>query len=272
VRTVLDLWHFNRRPLLVGGGLVLGLVVLLGAVALVLRLSGADAAGDTNRQSGHGAPPSAGRIPEQPGAPTSDEATPTDVASWDAIPPVTPAASAPYPAIAAAARRDPDAYARAFATELFTRDYRASTRDQLIGWAQYEDAPLQSPNYPRADWTKVLVNSLTDLTWDTATDTPIPAEGPWLAQRSAQARDAVSDMKVSPNAEWEQQVSNGYQPPDPLATVRDVSLTVTEHAELAGRDTVTRFAVRLSLQLGTSYRGDGFGVAATNDYVIRQTG
>jgi hypothetical protein len=202
-----------------------------------------------------------------------------DVRAWNDRPAITPAASAPYPAIPAATRRDPTSYVRAFAVELFTRDYRASTRAQLLAWAQYEDAPLHSSDYPEPDWTKVLADSLTDLTWDEATATPVPADGPWLALRSEQARDTVIDVRISLDPHWEQRIANGYQPPDPLATERDVSLTVTRHTTVGGRHTtvggkrtVTRFAVSLDLQLGTSVRGGGYGVAATNNYVTAEVG
>jgi hypothetical protein len=269
VRSIIELWRYNRRSLLVGGGLLLGLLALLGVVAVLVRASGGPISRDA--QSHLPTTPTSS-VTQHTGVSPSDAAPPTDVASWDALPAVTPAVSKAYPAIAASARRDPDAYARAFATELFTRDYRAADRGDLMSWAQYENAPLRSPNYPRADWTKVLVDSLTDLTWDAADDTPIPADGPWLAARSEHAKDSVSTVKVSLDPQWEQQVANGYQPPDPLTTVRDVSLTVTEHAEAAGRPSVSTFAVSLSLQLGSSSSADGYGVAATNNYVIKVVG
>ena len=166
------------------------------------------------------------------------------------------------------ARHDPTAYARAFATELFTRDY-GTDRQQLLSWAQYEDAPLQSSNYPRADWSKVLVDSLTDLTWDDAIDTPVPADGLWLALRSERATQTVSDVKVTVDPQWEQRVAAGFQPPDPLATVRDVTLTVTQHTNTPGAAATTRYQVALALQLGTSSHG-GYGVAATNNYVVKK--
>jgi hypothetical protein len=269
VQTITELWRYNRRAVVVGGGLLVGLVVLLGTAALVVHLSTGRATADANPQpSSRSTSPASGS--DAPAVPDSD--TPTDVASWDAIPAVTPSTSKAYPAIDGSARQDPDAYTRAFASELFTRDYRASDRSQLVAWAQYEDAPLQSPNYPRADWTKVLVDSLTDLTWDAAADTPIPADGPWLALRAEHCTQTVSEVKVSTDVEWEQQVVNGYQPSDPLATVRDVSLTVTQHAKVSGHAATSTFSISLSVQLGSSLRGDGYGVAATNNYLIRQVG
>jgi hypothetical protein len=261
-----------RRLALAVGGFVALLVVAL-IVAVVLHVSGGSNAtaaadrtpGPTGQTSG--STPTVGQSAtsvEPSGSPA------TDVTQWNAMPTIAPATSSNYPAIPAAGSANPDSYAKAFATELFTRDYRTATRAQLIAWAQYEDSPLHSPNYPQADWSKVLVDSLTDLTWDDASDTPIPAGGPWLALRSESARDTVRDVRVELDPQWEQQIAAGYQPPDELATARDVSLTVTRHVVVAGRPSVSRFAVSLALQLGTAARGDGYGVAATNNYVAKQ--
>lgn len=256
----------DRRLFLVGGGLLVGLLVLLGVLAVVVRLSGG-----THSSNAHTRPTEAATsaAPATPGLSTPATTPATDAASWDAIPAISPAISAAYPAIIASDLRDPDAFSRAFVVELFTRNYGTSTRAQLVSWAQYQDAPLQSAQYPKTDWSKVLVNSLTDLTWDAADDTPIPADGPWLALRSERTHQSVSDVKVSLDPKWEQQVADGYQPPDPLATVRDVSLTITQRATAAGPREST-FSVSLAVQLGSSARGDGYGVAATNNYVIKE--
>jgi hypothetical protein len=261
-----------RRLALAVGGLVALLVVGL-IVAVVLHVSGGSSAtAAVDRTSGS-------TLSTAAGTPTADQSATsvvpsgspaTDVAHWNAMPTIAPATSSTYPAIPAAGSTNPDSYAKAFATELFTRDYRTATRSQLIAWAQWEDSPLHSPNYPQADWSKVLVDSLTDLTWDDANETPIPADGPWLALRSEAARDTVSDVRVELDPQWEQQIAAGYEPPDSLATARDVSLTVTRRVIVAGHPSVSRFAVSLALQLGTAAHGDGYGVAATNNYVAKQ--
>jgi hypothetical protein len=266
---MLDRVRYHRRELIVGAGILGGLLVLLGVLAVAVRL--------TNGTSAPQAAPESTRIASKPTTPSPTTVAPvpptaTDIASWDAIAPVTPSLSAAYAAIDPAARQDPTAFARAFAIELFTRDYRASSRAQLVAWAQYEDSPLRSPAYPQRDWGKVLVDSLTDPTWDTAQDTPIPADGPWLALRSESARQTVSDVKVSLDSQWEQQIGAGYRPPDPLTTVRDVSLTITQRASVGRQATDFTFSIGLAVQLGSSPRGEGYGVAATNNYVVREVG
>ena len=262
----LDTLRLHRRGLIVGGALAAAVLVLLGAAAVAARLT--SGGGAPARRAAVSGPTSSAPAPLHSAASPMPAAT--DVASWDAIAPVQPAVSAGYPAIQGDATRDPYAYARAFATELFNRDYAASSRADLVAWAQYEDSPLQSPNYPRSDWAKVLVDSLTDPTWDGATDTPVPADGPWLALRAERATDAVSQVHVSPDPVWQQRIANGYQPPDRFATDLDVTLTITRRVTVAGRTTATRYAVALALQLGTAANGAGYGVAATNNYVIKE--
>ena len=250
-----DAWYLHRRAVLISCGMVAVLVLLLGAAAIALRAT---------------SPSSAARGPDKP-----KSSAPTDYASdssyWDAMPAVRPAPSKHFPAVTAAATQDPTSFAEAFATELFSRKYGEATRDELLGWAQYEDAPLDSPRYPRADWTKVLVDSLTDLSWDGALDTPVPAAGAWSAFASAHAVDSVSDVVVSVDPTWEQKVADGFQPSDRLATARDVTLTVTQAMTEYGRRVVHRYAVSLALQLGTSPRG-GYGIAVTNNFVSKEMG
>ena len=59
-----------------------------------------------------------------------------------------------------AARSDPTAYALAFAAELLDRDYARQSRDQLLAWAQAEEAPNTLPGVPAAVADKALVLSL----------------------------------------------------------------------------------------------------------------
>lgn len=255
------LWLLHRRFLLIVGGLLTALLLLVVGLAVVLHY-------DRGRTRTQAAPP----VPAAPSASTVLSAPPNaaaDVARWNSMPAVDASPSTAYPAIPEADRNDPTAFARAFSTELFTRDYSRCTRTQLLQWAQYEDAPLRSRNYPQADWSKVLVDSLTDLSWDSASASPIPPDGQWLALRSERATDSVSDVVVALDPEWERRVADGYQPPDPLATVRDVSLTVTERVHLGQRVRTSRYDVALAIQLGTSPSG-GYGVAATNNYVVKE--
>lgn len=264
---MLERLRYDQRRLILATALLAGLIVLAVLIAFVARLTGSGRPA-AHASTGHTASPASRR--SSAALTHSSAAYASDAPSWDAMHGVEPATSTAFPAIPAADSNDPTPFATAFVTELFTRDYTTSTRAQLVAWAQYEDSPLQSPRYPKPDWTKVLVDSLTDLTWDQADATPIPADGPWLALQSESARETVSDVKVALDPAWEQRISTGYQPPDPLATERDVTLTVTQQTVIAGRTTTSAYAISIDLQLGTSTQGTGYGVAATNNFVIRQ--
>jgi hypothetical protein len=264
----------RRRRVLLVAGMTGGLLLILTLTALILRRAG------TSSGRSHAAPPaappsstsstvgvtSAARQPAT-ASPTSPA---SDVSYWDALPAVIPAVCAAYPRISGDAVNDATAYARMFVTELFTRDYRLSHRPQLIAWAQWEDSPLRSLNYPVNDWPKVLVDSLTDLTWDQALDTPIPADGPWLTLAAERGWQTVSDVKVSLDPIWEQYLATGSQLPDPLAAGRAVTATLILHATVSGRPTTSRFSVSLELQLGSALHHGGYAMAATNNYVISQ--
>jgi hypothetical protein len=267
---MLNRLRLHRRALVVGGGLLLGLVAFLAVVAVAVRLTSPQS-GNSRGAVRSSVAPASSTTPTGAPTPNAPAAQASDVARWDAMPPIEAGVSTQYPAIPTAAAQDPNSFTQAFVTELFNRDYRGATRDQLLAWAQYEDAALRSPNYPQIDWTKVLVDSLSDLTWDSATDTPIPAEGAWLAQRSELVSQTVSNMKIVLDTQWEAQIAAGYQPPDPLATVRDVTATITQRSTVGATVTTTTYSVALDVQLGTSVRGD-YGAAATNNYVISRVG
>src|SRR5207244_13643395 len=69
--------------------------------------------------------------------PSQSSAVERGIADLRAFPPVTPATSSRYPAIAAGTKTQPDVYAAAFAVQLLTQDYRAP-RAELLCWIQSE--------------------------------------------------------------------------------------------------------------------------------------
>lgn len=260
----------RRRPILLLGCMAGGLLLIIALTAVVLRLAGGSSVRPhATAPNATGADRSSG--PELTGpAPPVVSSSAADVSYWDALPSVIPAVCATYPAVNTDLTSDPTTYAQAFVTTLFTRDYRRSTRDQLIAWVQWEDAPLRSTDYPAADWSKVLIDSLTDLTWDQSTDTPIPADGPWLALAAEGGWQSVSDIAVSVDPTWEQYLNGGGQPPDPMAAGLAVTATITLHTALSGRARTATFAVSLEVQLGSSPRHSGYAMAVTNNYVLKQ--
>jgi len=261
-----SLWRYNRRPLLIAGALLAALLIVTLTAALTSRLAGPHSRDAATSHTRTGALDGSASLPPS----TSPHPPPSDVSYWNDLPVVRPAVSPAYPAIASRAASDPTTYARAFVTELLTQDYARSSRSQLVAWAQWEDSPLRSPSYPQQDWSKALVDSLTDLSWDSATATPVPAQGQWLGLSAERGSQSVSDVRVSLDPIWERYIDAGNQPPDPLATARDVTATVTLRTTVARRVTTSTYSVGLVVQLGSSPRHGGYAMAITNDYVIKK--
>lgn len=268
------IWHVHRRRLVVACVVLCSLIAVLALATVAIRVSGAKAGNagrgpDPSQAAGSPLSTSSDAADAGNAADPSNAANPSDVASWDAIAPVVPSTSPAYPAIASSDTTDATAYARAFATELFTRDYSQSTRSQLIAWAQNEDSPLRATAYPKADWTKIMIYSLTDVNWEDAADTPIPSAGAWLAFQAQHVQQIPSSITVSSDPTWQQLVAAGYVPPDPMAVERDVFLVLTVHRIVAGVQLTSHLSISLMLQLGSSPRRPGYAVAASNGFLVR---
>src|SRR4051794_17998949 len=108
--TFLIAWRLHPRALLIVAAVLFGLVAVLTCIALAVRVS----AGPRGVRPS----PADAAKPQPPRSPMSS-ASATDVEEWNAKPTMAPAVTTAYPAIAAAERQDPTAYARAFAAELF---------------------------------------------------------------------------------------------------------------------------------------------------------
>src|SRR3989442_34248 len=128
-----------RRLALVATGAALALTVLILGSSVVLLSSTRDHTHRTTEASHQesanidgGAPPSSS--PDESGALASD------LVRLAAAPVVRPATSRDYPAVPDGQRAQPDLYARAFATELLTHDYRTD-RAGLVAWVQSETVP-----------------------------------------------------------------------------------------------------------------------------------
>lgn len=233
-----DLWAYRKRTVLGAAGVLAGLL----AVAVI-------AAAVSGGSGGH---PDAGATPSLPvpsastGGPSAavpgPRASGYDRAAWSAAPSVTSATSTAYPSIPAADRTQPDVFATAFARELLIRDYRHTTRDELLAWAQACSAPLtivQVPMTP-ADRATTLVTSLVTPGWDTGeSGTPVGTAAAWLAARSRQAHATVSGVRV--------QSVPDFPPPKTSFTQatfdRLVTATVTLHSTVSGKPVATQASV-----------------------------
>jgi hypothetical protein len=251
---------------------VAGLALLILGCAVVLRSSGHnhDAPGGLSTKD-RGAPPpvtAPGQLTSTL-TPTDSAAVANDIARLAAMPDVRPATSAAYPAIPAGERTQPDLYARAFATELLTQDYRTN-RNDLLAWAQSETAQCSEPlvvGLVPADLRhKLGLWSLTDTT--DGYESPIPSAAEWKAWSDRSAHSTVTILRVTEPAKWAEAVSAGRLS-DPGVTARDVDAEVTTQWIDHGHAKASMRSVSLSLTLEgpPSLTGYGFVNAVTFDSV-----
>lgn len=250
-----DLWTYRRRT-------VIGAVSVFGAllaVAVVLAVAAGGSGGHRTARA-------------TPSLPTTTDGTPSpgltgyDRGPWNAAPSPIPAVSEPYPAIDAADRTQPDAFARAFGVELLARDYRHSTRDQLLGWAQASSAPLTIVQVPLtdADRAKALVTSLVTPGWDAGEiGTPVPSQGEWLAWRARQAYTTVSDVAVTTVADFPPADTTFTQP----TLDRAVTAIVTVHSMVSGKPAAARLSVAFEIVM-TNHSGS-FGAAEVQHWATK---
>lgn len=258
-----DPWAYRRRAVLGAAG---ALAVLLMVAVITVAVSGGSGGRPDNRATPSSSitRTAAGRLG---GAPASPYASGYDRSAWAAVPSVTAAeASTAYPPISDADRTQPEVFAAAFACGLLTRDYRTSSRDELLAWAQSASAPLtivQVPLSP-ADRASTLLVSLVTAGWDAGeVGTPAGSPADWLALRARQAYTTVADVRVG--------VVPDFPPPETTFTLptfdRLVTATVTLHALVSGGPVDTRESVAFEVVMTGQ---DGWlGAAEIQHWVTR---
>lgn len=276
------LWRYHRKALLIAAIPTVVLLALLGVIAVVLHMS----TGGKSKGTADSSPavlttstPSIAAVATSSdtssSSPTAESTTsgspspaePSDMASWNAIPAVTPGFSTDYPAIVGSATKRPYDFAEAFVTELFSQNYR-KPRSELLSWAQYESVPIVTDGLPPADEAKGLADSLTDLTWDGEPTAPVPPVGEWLSLQAQSGYLTVSDVKVSADSRWLQAVAAGHKTPDKKMMVVDASLTVTLHTTTGGQPTTSASSVSCKVMLGTATHGHGYGAMYVGTYIV----
>lgn len=255
-----DLWTYRRKAVI---GAASVLVALL-AVAVILAVV---AGGSGGYRTARATPSQPGAPTDHPGAAASTEGvTGYDHSPWDSAPSPRAAVSEPYPAINGADRTQPDLFARAFGTESLTRDYRNSTRAQLLAWAQASSAPLTIMQVPLtdADRCKALVTSLVTPGWDTGeVGTPVPSQGEWLALRSRQAYTTVTNVAVSAVGDFPPERTTFTEP----TLDRLVTATVALHSMVSGKPVVQQFSVAFEVVM-TQHDGR-YGAAEVQRWIRR---
>lgn len=258
-----DLWAYRKRTVLGAAGVLAGLL----AVAVIAAVVSGGSGGHPDARATP-SPPTASAATRGPsGAVPGPRASGYDRAAWSAAPSVAAATSTAYPSIPAADRTQPDVFAAAFARELLTRDYRHTTRDQLLAWAQACSAPLTIVQVPMTptDRATTLVTSLVTPGWDTGeSGTPVETAAAWLAARSRQAHTSVSDVRVQSVPDFPPSKTSFTQ-----ATFdRLVTATVTLHSTVSGKPVITRQSVAFEVVM--TERAGRLGASEVQHWVTRR--
>jgi hypothetical protein len=192
--------------------------------------------------------------------------SPSSIAQVEALVVPTARDSKAYPLIPLASRHDPNAYARAFTSQLLDRTYRTQSRSALLEWAQGEEAANTLPGVPASAGGKVLYASLADPTIGGGTAaTPVPPTAIWAADSKAGVTQRVIGIEVAVDPSWSRIVGEGWQPRDPLMTMMDVRARL---AVSTRRHTVVQ-VVSMVIGLGSCARQPGLGAVAVQDWARR---
>jgi hypothetical protein len=169
------------------------------------------------------------------------------------------ATSVAFPPIDAADSQAPSTYALAFTQEILDVNFSASTRNELLAWASYNNAPNSLVTIPAAINLKVLPASLT------IKPTPVPTSTRWERLAAVRTVWRVSGLVTSVSPIWTQLLETGWRPVDPLMTMYDVSGTLTVTTPGRVPDVESIFFV---LTLGGASWHAGYGAMALNDWTV----
>jgi len=171
----------------------------------------------------------------------------------------SPATSATLRSINAADSASATLYAMAFTQELLDIDFATSTRDELLAWANYNNAPNTMTGLPASLSSKALCLSLTNGA------SPVPSTTAWDRLARARTTWRASGLVVSVNPTWTGAMNSGWTSIDPLMVIYDVSglLTVTT----PGHPPVVE-SIAFALTLGGASLHPGYGAVALNFWTV----
>jgi hypothetical protein len=169
------------------------------------------------------------------------------------------ATSAAFPPIASSDLEAPSTYALAFTQELLDVNFATSTREELLAWASYNNAPNSIITIPALINLKVLPASLT------MSPTPVPTLTEWRKLAATRTTWRVSGLVTSVSPIWTQLLATGWQSADPLMAMYDVSGTLTVTTLGEAPDVESIFFV---LTLGGASWHAGYGAMALNDWTV----
>lgn len=282
------IWEFHRRA-----------VVAVGVTAIVVAVTVGVAVGGPGRPAATDPPsprhPSAttpNRAPQTPGAADSTgsgggplrvvplqtqtqeqvdsqlagSVSAASIAQADNETMPAPATSAAYPAIPDSAQSDPTGYALAFASELLDLNSHSQTREGLLQWAEYEEAPDTLPGVPAQIADKSLVGSLAYGGVAGTEASPVPPATDWPAPDSGVVQH-VSGLAATVAPDWTQLVAEGWEPVDPLMTIVAVTGTITVSVD--GQPGSPR-SFSMAVTLGGARHHSGYGAVAVSAWTVAE--
>jgi hypothetical protein len=169
------------------------------------------------------------------------------------------ATCAAFPSIDAADSSLPSMYALAFTQELLDVDFATSTRQELLAWASYNNAPNTLANIPATVNLKILPGSLA------ARPALLPTKTQWATMGALRTRWRVSGLVISVSPIWTQMLSTGWKPVDPLMVMYDVSGTLT--VTTSGRAPVVE-SIFFGLTIGGASWHPGYGAVAVDYWTV----
>jgi len=169
------------------------------------------------------------------------------------------ATCAAFPPIDAVDSSLPSMYALAFTQELLDVDFATSTRQELLAWASYNNAPNTLANIPATANLKILPGSLA------ARPALVPTKTQWATMAASRTRWRVSGLAISVSPIWTQMLSTGWKPVDPLMVMYDVSGTLM--VTTSGRAPVVE-SIFFALTLGGASWHPGYGAVAVNNWTV----
>ena len=178
------------------------------------------------------------------------------------------AASIPAPAVSAAwppvgPTEDPEAWTEDFVSELLDIDFSRQSRDGLGAWVSAEEAPELLPGVPASVQNKMLYLSLFDAGAVGGNGSPVPDQQDWSALARQGVVWSISDVNVSPDTQWSQILTSGWEPIDERFAVEEVSGVLT--ATRRGARAEHSFSVQA--YLGSAHWQEGYGTALVDDWV-----
>jgi hypothetical protein len=257
----------RRRAVFAATGLVIFLAVLLG-----IGLSG-NAGG--HRSSGTADTPSypagasvsasasgSGPVPAAP--PSVDPALAAQLAErLKATEDFSPATSTQYPGISDVDRSQPDLFAKAFFTELFSRDYAGSSRGNLLSWVQ-ANTGIDQANVSTLLPAELLMRTSTASL--TARFPVVPDDAGWQSLAAFHGTSAVVpvSVRVSTPPEVEQHILDGSAPAG--WTEKLVTGTVSTRTGVNARPVVHSASVALRLVLWGPPNLGSWSLIEASDY------